>query len=142
MKSTLRHAAAGPSGPIHSSPLRPLKAVGSTTIDDETGDDDAINGQTGEDRVAVAIIFVIRVGLDGNVSALVGRAVDFDQLRRIFHRERPQHGRIDEAVDRAIGSDAERNGNDGQRGKAGFPDELAKAKPNRQPRLTLSATKD
>ena len=99
-------------------------------VDRETGDDDAINGQTGEDRVAVTIIFVVRVGLDGNVGALVGRAVDFDQLRRIFHRERSQHGRIDEAEDRCIGSDAERHGNDGKRGEAGFSYELAKAEPN------------
>ena len=72
------------------------------------------------------------------------RAIAFPvgQVRRIFHRARSQHGRIDEAKDRGIGSDAERHGNDGKRGKAGFPDELAKAEPNRQPRLTLSATKD
>ena len=54
-------------------------------------------------------------------------AVKLDQLRRLFHRERPQQSRIDQTEDRSVSPDAERHRNDGERGKAALFHELAKA---------------
>ena len=54
-------------------------------------------------------------------------AVKLDLLRRLLDRERSQQSRIDQTKDRRVSPDAERHGNNGERGKGGLFNELPKA---------------
>ena len=47
----------------------------------EAANDDSVNEQAGEDVVAIAIIFVVEIGLEGKVGAVMQRAVNFDEPR-------------------------------------------------------------
>ena len=96
----------------------------------ETGDDKTISEQTGEDRVAIAIILVVRIRLEREIGAVAQLAVDRDQLRRLAHRQRPQQDRIDQAKDGGVGANPERHGENGERGKAGMFQQLSPAKTN------------
>src|SRR5204862_3203175 len=68
-------------------------------VDCETANDNAVNKQTGEDSVPIAVVFIIRIRLERPIRAVMQCAVELDQLRRLFYRERPQQSRIDQTKD-------------------------------------------
>ena len=49
----------------------------------EAGDDEAISEQTGEDRVAVAIILVVQIRLESEIGAVAQLSVDRDQVAMV-----------------------------------------------------------
>jgi hypothetical protein len=80
----------------------------------ETANDDSINEQPREDVIAIAIIFVIEVGLESEIGAVVQRAVNFDEPRWFLYRQRPQQHSIDQAENCGVGADAKGKRDDSQ----------------------------
>ncbi len=78
----------------------------------QTGNDNSIHEQPGKDVVSVTVIFVIQVRLKGEISAVMQRAVDFDQPRRFLYRQWPEQDCVNKAKDRGVRADAEPERND------------------------------
>ena len=71
----------------------------------------SISDQTREHVIAVAIIFVVEIRLNGVVGAIVKGPVNFDQLFGMWNRQGPQQHRVHQTKDCGVGADAEREGN-------------------------------
>src|SRR5438093_13782889 len=69
----------------------------------ETANDDSVNEQAGEDVVAIAIIFVIKVGRESKIGGVVQCTVNFDEPRRFLYRQRTQQDRVNETENRGLG---------------------------------------
>ena len=96
----------------------------------ETAHDDAINKDAGEDRVAVAVILVVRIRLQADVGAVVRSSVKLDQLRWLVHGQRSQQNGVDQAEDGSVRANAERHGQNRERGESTVLQELAPAVAN------------
>jgi hypothetical protein len=93
----------------------------------QAGDGDAIRHQSGENLIAIPVILVVEVGLEGVVRAVVQGAVKLLELRGVAHGQGTERDGIDEAEDGGIGADAERHGNDREKGEAWALEKLAHA---------------
>ncbi len=93
----------------------------------QAGDGDAIGDQSGEDLVAIAVILVVEIRLEGVVGAVMERAVKFLELGSVPNGQGTERDGIDEAKDRGVGADAERHRDDGEKSKAGTLEKLARA---------------
>ena len=84
----------------------------------QAGNDNSVNEQPGKDVVSIAVIFVIQVRLEGEISAVVQRAVNLDQPRRFFYRQWAEQDGVNKAKDRGVRPDAERERNDRENGES------------------------
>jgi len=93
----------------------------------ETGDDEAISEQTGEDRVAISVVLVVGIRLESEIRAVAQLAVHRDELRRLAQGQRSQEDGIDETEDGGVGANPKRHRRDGERGEARMLPQLAPA---------------
>ena len=91
----------------------------------QAGNDNSVNEQSGKDVVSIAVVLVIQVRLKGEISAVMQRAVDFDQLRRLLHRQWPEQNSVNKAKDRSVRAYAERKRNDRENGERRMFEQLA-----------------
>jgi hypothetical protein len=90
-------------------------------------DDEGIRGEAFEDGVAIAVILIVEVGLEGDIDAFVHRAEELDEPLRFMHRKRAEEDGVEKPEDGCVRADAERHRDDGERSEAGFTEELANA---------------
>jgi hypothetical protein len=92
-------------------------------------------GKTGEDRVLVAVVFVVGEGCAGKlkvgvgVDGLVVAGKQFDQLGRFLHGKRMKKNSVDDGEDSGVGANTESEREYGNEGKTGALAEEARTAP-------------